>query len=270
MWSVCLSLFKWKKQIEDTQKYFSGKDTVFSWWDPENPEMKNGYSTDDRIIFIKERDIIIDYLKNFSTETFLDVGSGRGRISLLIAKQHPKSRVIGVDLSPQMVEYSTNLAAKEKVENVEYKIGNGLSLKYNDNLVDVCICIQTLMHIPNPDLLLSELKRVTKSNGVIIIDQINSDHSWRIKLRGWKNRILVPTRAFILHKLLGKTPMVYRMNEKEFKELIKRHKFKIEKYLTLGIESSKPVYFLAFCKNISESHACADKGRNYTPYPNNK
>ncbi|MFX0184216.1 MAG: class I SAM-dependent methyltransferase [Candidatus Hodarchaeota archaeon] len=239
-----------KKEIE-TQKYFTEQDTVFSWWDPENPKMKNGYSNKDRILFKKERDIILDYLKISNAETILDVGSGRGRISLSIAKQHPKSRVIGIDLSPQMVEYSKNLAAEKKIENVEFIIGDGLSLEFKENLFDITICIQVLMHIPEPDLFLSELKRVTKEYGIIIIDQINSNHSWRTKLRGKKNRILVPIKEFIAHKFLRKTPIVYRMKEKEYKWLIERNQLSIEKYLTLSIESVKPVYFLAFCKNIS-------------------
>lgn len=238
-------------KLDETSKYFSKAKTVFNWWDPENPNAKNGYSSNDRELFEKERLIVIDFLMKQNFNSVLEVGSGRGRFALSIGKMFPNAKIIGIDISKEMVDFSNKLVKENNLKNVEFKLGNANKLDFLPNLFDITICLQVLMHIPNQINVINELIKVTKPNGIIILNQINSNHSWRIKLRGWRNRIKVPLIEFISTKMLRKTKLMFRLKEHEFRDLISDDSLEILQYTTLGIEKANPVYFIAFCKKKS-------------------
>ena len=238
-----------KKQVNGTNEYFESDNTVFDWWDPENENFNDGYSLIDRKFFIDERALVLEHLNSIKFEgKLLEVGSGRGRFCLDIAKKFPKSKVIGIDLSKQMVDYSNNEAKRQKIVNTTFFVGNANNLQFEDNYFDVVLCLQVLMHIPDKLRVLNEIKRVTKGDGLIMVNQINSSHSWRTKVRGLKNRLRVPISEFISIKILRKTRIMFRSSESEFRELIQQINPKIIEYLTFGLENQPPVYFYYILK----------------------
>jgi ubiquinone/menaquinone biosynthesis C-methylase UbiE len=237
-----------KKQANSTNEYW--KMASPDWWDPENPNSNGGFSAIDRRFFRDERSLVLKHLSSIGFEgKLLEVGSGRGRFCLNIAKEFPKSKVIGIDLSKQMVDYSNNELKRLKITNATFLVGNASSLQFEDNYFDVVLCIQVLMHIPDKKRVLHEIKRVTKRGGLIILNQMNSSHRWRTKVRGIKNRFFVPAFEFVSVKVLKRTRIMYRSSEKEFRALIQQMNVKILEYLTFGLENEAPVYFYYILRN---------------------
>lgn len=73
-------------------------------------------------------------------ETVLDLGSGAGFDCFLAAsKVGARGRVIGVDMTPEMIEKAREIAAKDNFDNVEFRLGEIENLPAADNSVDVVI-----------------------------------------------------------------------------------------------------------------------------------
>ena len=106
-------------------------------------------------------------------ETVLDLGSGAGFDCFLAAsKVGPKGRVIGVDMTPEMIEKARANAAKGGIANVEFRLGEIEHLPIEDGSVDVIIsnCVINLSD-DKPKVFL-EMRRVLKEGGRISISDI--------------------------------------------------------------------------------------------------
>lgn len=73
-------------------------------------------------------------------EIVLDLGSGAGVDCFLAAKKvGPKGRVIGVDMTPEMIEKAAENARKGNFLNVEFRLGEIENLPVEDNSIDAVI-----------------------------------------------------------------------------------------------------------------------------------
>src|SRR4030043_2389030 len=80
-------------------------------------------------------------------ETILDLGSGAGFDCFLAANKVGRNgRVIGVDMTPEMIEKARRNAEKGNYGNVEFRLGEIENLPVEDNSVDVIIsnCVVNL------------------------------------------------------------------------------------------------------------------------------
>lgn len=102
-------------------------------------------------------------------ETALDVGTGTGTLALALA---PLVReVIGLDLVPEMLEHARR--AGEGVANLTFVEGDASRLPFEDERFDVVVTSRTLHHVRWPDVTISELVRVARTGGrILVVDQI--------------------------------------------------------------------------------------------------
>ena len=106
-------------------------------------------------------------------ERVVDVGCGAGIDSLIAAKKTgPGGRVIGVDMTPAMLEKARRAAQETQLAHVEFREGYGESLPVDDGWADVVISNGVLNLMPDKDAALAEMSRVLKPGGRLQIGDI--------------------------------------------------------------------------------------------------
>jgi arsenite methyltransferase len=92
----------------------------------------------------------------------LDVGCGTGKTASALAKERG-CRVVGVDLSPRMIEWAKETAKREGVlDQVEFKTADARKLPFDDATFDAVICESVLGFIPDKANAVGEIARVCK------------------------------------------------------------------------------------------------------------
>jgi len=108
---------------------------------------------------------------NLKDKEVLDVSCGRGAFACYYAKNF-RARVTGVDISPEMIESSITKAEQEGVEGLtEFKVADSLELPFLENSFDIVINECAVGLTSDPQKCLSEMARVTKPGGCIVIHE---------------------------------------------------------------------------------------------------
>jgi ubiquinone/menaquinone biosynthesis C-methylase UbiE len=167
---------------------------------------------------------LIKELEGRSFKTLLDVGCGNG-IFLSMVLNKFDVEVSGIDISPGMIEKSKELLDSR----ADLKVGDSEHLPWNDGSFDVVTCSASFHHYPNPELVLKEMRRVLRPDGILMIaDPFTSNELLRFF-------------ANILIKF-SKSGDVKIYSQKEMQELLEKCGFTLIKWETEGKKLKK--YFL--------------------------
>ena len=107
----------------------------------------------------------VDFAKG---KVVLDIASGSGYGTQLLSK-HAK-KVYGIDVSQEAVDYSNQYFPGE---NIEYIVGDAEVIPLEDESVDLVVTFETIEHVKNYKLFLTEIKRILRPGGVVIVSTPN-------------------------------------------------------------------------------------------------
>lgn len=106
-------------------------------------------------------------------DVVLDLGSGAGFDAFLAAKKVGKSgKVIGVDMTPEMIKKARANATKYGYTNTEFRLGDIEELPIEDSSVDIIISNCVINLAPDKDKVFSEAYRVLRTDGAIFASDI--------------------------------------------------------------------------------------------------
>ena len=132
--------------------------------------------------------------------TVADLGAGEGLISQLIARR--AERVWCIDNSPRMVEVGAELAKKNGLANLTYKLGDIERVPLPDKSVDLGILSQALHHASHPQTAVNEAVRILRPGGQLLVLDLK-EHSFE-KARELYGDLWLGFKESALHGFLKK------------------------------------------------------------------
>src|SRR5581483_11383685 len=129
-----------------------------------------------------------------------DLGAGEGLISQLLARR--ARQVWCIDNSPRMVEVGAELARKNGLENLAYKLGDIEEVPLADRSVDLAILSQALHHAQHPQNAVGEAFRILRPGGQLLVLDLN-EHTFE-KARELYADVWLGFRESALHGFLKK------------------------------------------------------------------
>ena len=120
-----------------------------------------------------------------SGSTIVDLGTGPGILSIELNKLLPQAEIIGVDLSSDMLEIARKNADEAGMSNYETRLGRAEEIPIESNSVHLVVTQSSLHEWGDPQKGLSEIFRILKPGGSLILKDYN--RAW---LSGWRRSLL--------------------------------------------------------------------------------
>ncbi|WP_447736737.1 glycosyltransferase [Rhodanobacter soli] len=99
----------------------------------------------------------------------LDIACGEGYGSAIMARR--AGSVVGVDISPEAIDHASK--AYGGLANLAFCVGNAAEIPLPDDSVDVVVSFETIEHHDRHEEMLSEIRRVLRPDGILIISSPN-------------------------------------------------------------------------------------------------
>ena len=152
-----------RRRLQRSQGYF---ESVAGDWE----RIRKSYF-DDRVTSLAIEKLLPQNL------TVADIGCGTGSLTFELARFAGK--VIGVDLSKEMLRRARAVAKEREVDNVEFRQGDALKLPLDSRSVDAAFCVMVLHFLADPQRAIADLCCITRPGGsVILVDLVQHKQEW--------------------------------------------------------------------------------------------
>lgn len=203
-----LSLLLMRKNITPyANKYGSKKKQVKQMFDG----ISRNYDFLNRLISLgideKWRKKVVCILADKHPQSILDVATGTGDLAIALATTKA-TKIIGVDISPKMLSIGEKKVYDKKLNHtIEMVLGDGEALDYEDNSFDAVTVAFGVRNFENLEKGLSELFRVLKAKGTLVILETSVPTKFSLK-QGYLiyTKVIVP----LIGKLFTKDKDAYK------------------------------------------------------------
>lgn len=178
--------------------------------------------------FARRARIIFENLDLGGSEKILEIGCGRGFYLNVLSKASPKLDVTGIDLNEKYLSVAKDFINDNKVKLIK---ADATKLPFKDKSFDRIIATEILEHIPNDEEVISEINRVLKPGGIVMVTVPNKNYpffwdpiNWVLeKLFNWH----LPSNIWWLSGIWADHVRLYDTNE--LKRKLEQKGFKVEK-----------------------------------------
>ncbi len=171
---------KLKQRVPETDHGLVGKELA-EYFDNMLKTLRNNGFLNDKIDFINHANIVAGKV--------LEIGPGPGYVGLEWLKKNNNATIVGLEISPEMLEVANKNAQLYSLENrVEYIIGNALNMPFPDVVFDGVFSNSSLHEWSSPLKVLNEISRVLKRKGNFCIIDLRRDLD-RLTIDFMKNHI---------------------------------------------------------------------------------
>ena len=116
--------------------------------------------------------------RSFVALSVLDVGCGKGRFARVVKENFPQADVWGLDISPEMLKYVP--------PEISTRAGVMTQLPFPDSEFDFVYATESLEHAVDTKAALSEMCRVLKPGGGLVIIDKNAQYFGRLQTPSWE------------------------------------------------------------------------------------
>jgi len=185
------------------------------FWD----RISKGYDRNDKAdeTYLKMLDIMRGYLNK--DDTLMDLGCATGSISIDLSGSVRK--VVGIDISPEMVRLAKEKAKTHRVENVYFARSTIFDERYEPGTYDSVMAFNVLHLLDDPGNAIKRINDLLKENGIFISNTV---------CLGEKGRLIGGLMTIV--SKIGLMPKVNKFSVSELKEMIERNGFKIIESMT--------------------------------------
>ncbi|MFW9771923.1 MAG: class I SAM-dependent methyltransferase [Candidatus Thorarchaeota archaeon] len=159
---------------------------------------------------------IVNKLKKYDLKGLvIDIGCGSGNLIIQIAKNFNGIEPLGIDISDEILELAKKRAALNGVnDKVKFKTGNVESLPLSDNSAEFIVSSFSLHHWISPKKALSEVTRVLKKDGILLIFDFRRDsRRFFYGLLKFATKIVAPKALKKINEPLGSLKASYTKEE---------------------------------------------------------
>lgn len=115
-------------------------------------------------------DLLIDLAHPTREDFALDVACGPGIVSIAFA--HRCQHMIGLDVTPAMIELAQQRQVEQGITNITWKNDTCLPLPFDDSTFSLVITRYSFHHFHNPGHVLKEMIRVCRPGGKIVVADV--------------------------------------------------------------------------------------------------
>jgi ubiquinone/menaquinone biosynthesis C-methylase UbiE len=123
--------------------------------------------------------------------TIIDIGMGIGLLISELSTMIPTGHFIGIDSSKDMIAAAHKYTAEKQIQQLKIMVASAEQLPLTTASVDIAVSRFSLPYWENPDKAFSEIHRVLKPGGKLILEALNKEYpQWKlrlIKLHMWFN-----------------------------------------------------------------------------------
>ena len=148
------------------------------------------------------RNKAIDLLKSYSPKQILDIATGTGDFAILAAKRLKPTRIIGADISEEMMEVARRKVNQQRLERViSFQHEDCMQLSFADGTFDAVTVAYGARNFENLDTGLKEICRVLRPGGHLLLLELASPKSYPMKQLFWiYSHFIIPILGLIFSR----------------------------------------------------------------------